>query len=122
MKLRLDNNSLRLRVRKSDLQKILQTGATSEKLIFPSGHTFEYTLSTAAIDTITAAYTESNILVNIPLNMAKQWINSDEVGLECMLSSGLFILIEKDFPCKDRPWEDISDTFFELVNDEKSKC
>jgi len=34
----------------------------------------------------------------------------------------LHLLVEKDFPCKDRPDEDKSDTFTGLVNGEPPAC
>ena len=42
--------------------------------------------------------------------------------MEATLSSGLYILIEKDFICKDHPWEDSADTFFELTDTASAKC
>jgi hypothetical protein len=123
MKLRLDNNSLRLRVKKSDLERLQKEGATSEKLTFPNQAVFIYTLRYDDwSETINATFAADRIVVNMPTKIASSWINSNEVGLETTLESGLFILIEKDFPCKDRPWEDIKDTFFELVNDDNEKC
>lgn len=123
MKLRLENNSLRLRVRKSDLQNLQQNGRISERLTFPNNTFFEYTLTTNTADaTIGATFEAHKLIVTTPLSIAEAWVNSDEVGLEMTLKSGLFILIEKDFPCKDRPWEDTKDTFFELVSEESAAC
>ncbi|MDZ7880998.1 MAG: hypothetical protein U5L45_25255 [Saprospiraceae bacterium] len=123
MKLRLENNSLRLRVRKSDLQKLQQDGSVIETLSFPNAAIFQYALTTNAVDAaIVATFSDNKIVVNVPLSMATDWVNSDEVGLETRLESGLSILVEKDFPCKDRPWEDTKDTFFELVSEEAAIC
>jgi hypothetical protein len=123
MKLRLEGNSIRLRVRKSDLIKLHTEGSIKEGLIFPNSLYFNYQLITDKnAETIDAQLSTEAMTVSIPLSMATNWLNSDAVGLEHTLSSGLFILIEKDFPCTDRPWEDTSDTFFELVNDKEALC
>jgi hypothetical protein len=52
--------------------------------------------------------------------------DTDEVGIYKLINIDadqvLDISIEKDFPCKDRPEEDKSDTFTELVDkDSKGK-
>jgi hypothetical protein len=123
MKLRLEGNSIRLRVRKSDLIKLQKEGSIKEGLLFPNNCAFNYQLITDKnAETIDAQLSAEAITVSIPLSMATNWLNSDAVGLEHTLDSGLFILIEKDFPCTDRPWEDTSDTFFELVNDKEALC
>jgi hypothetical protein len=123
MKLRLEGNSIRLRVRKSDLIKLQKEGAITESLVFPNNLNFNYALRTDGnAETIDAQLSAAAMTVSIPLSMATTWLNSDAVGLEHTLESGLFILIEKDFPCTDRPWEDTSDTFFELVNEKEAAC
>jgi hypothetical protein len=123
MKLRLEGNSIRLRVRKSDLIKLHTESRIRESLLFSNGVLFIYQLITDNnAETIDAQLSAEAITVSIPLSMATNWLNSDAVGLEHTLDSGLFILIEKDFPCTDRPWEDTSDTFFELVNEKEALC
>ena len=123
MKLRLEGNSIRLRVRKSDLTKLQAKGVITETLVFPNNLNFDYELRTDTnIETIDAQLSATAITVSIPLSMATNWLNSDAVGLEHTVNSGLFILIEKDFPCTDSPWEDTSDTFFELVNEKEMLC
>ena len=123
MKLRLEGNSIRLRVRKSDLIKLQKEGSIKEGLIFPNSLYFNYQLITDTnAETIDAQLSADALTVSIPLSMAMNWLNSDAVGIEHTLNSGLFILIEKDFPCTDRPWEDTSDTFFELVNEKEALC
>jgi hypothetical protein len=123
MKLRLEGNSIRLRVRKSDLIKLQTEGIITESLVFPNSLNFDYALRTDSdAETLDAQLSAAAMTVSIPLNSAMDWLNSDAVGLEHTLNSGLFILIEKDFPCTDRPWEDTSDTFFELANDKEALC
>jgi hypothetical protein len=123
MKLRLEGNSIRLRVRKSDLIKLQNEGTVTEALVFPNSLNFNYALRTSSTaETIDAQLSAEGITVLIPLSIATNWLNSDAVGLEHTLNGGLFILIEKDFPCTDRPWEDTSDTFFELVNEKEALC
>ncbi len=123
MKLRLEGNSIRLRVRKSDINALQENGTITETLTFPSGDIFQYQLRTNKTSLDIDSQLISNILiVSIPLSIAANWMQTAAVGIEKTLSNGLFILIEKDFPCTDRPWEDASDTFFELVSEKEVVC
>ena len=123
MKLRLEGNSIRLRVRKSDLKTLQQTGVVKEILTFPNGAPFHYQLLTDNyVDRIYAEVSLDGITVFVPLSIAHDWMRSDDVSIEYTLQSGMYILIEKDFPCKDRAEEDKNDTFFELVNDKPMQC
>ena len=123
MKLRLEGNSIRLRVRKSDLKTFDETGIIKEILTFPNGAPFHYQLLTDNyVDRIYAEVSPDGITVFVPLSIAHDWVRSDDVSIEETLQSGMYILIEKDFPCKDRTEEDKNDTFFELVNGTPTQC
>ena len=126
MKLRFDKNSLRLRVKRSDLEKLREHHFILETIDFPNG-AFEYKLTISDhIDEISAWLQGQSIEVNIPSGIAASWMNSDETGiyhsLPLGMNSGMEIIIEKDFPCKDRPDEDKSDYFTELAEEAPVKC
>ncbi len=124
MKLRIEGNSIRLRVKKSDLNRLHTEGVVHEMVSFIKGFNFHYELKTdEKASNIDAVFTHSTITISIPLSIATAWINSETVGLENTLENGLFILIEKDFPCKTRENEDKTDTFQELMeNDDPLIC
>lgn len=126
MKLRCTTNSIRLRVRKSDLDRLQKESIISESLTFANQIHLRFSLKIDEKLTEVTAYFENNeIIVHLPSQQAQTWINSNQVGIEATNSSGesqepLDILIEKDFPCDDRANEDKSDTFWELAH-EKGK-
>ena len=124
MKLRFDQNSLRLRVKKSDLEKLRVQNFIEETVHFPNGEFgFHLSISDQVMEVI-AAMKPSSIQVSIPSSIALQWISNDEVGIYHTIQFGkhsLDIIIEKDFPCKDRPEEDQSDSFTILSERNKSK-
>jgi len=127
MKIRCVENSIRLRVKKSEIALLKENGRISEAVVFPNGQTFNYGLSIAPqLTSVTPSYIENNIEIQLPQNIADNWINSNEVGIEVNIpidqEKKLHLLIEKDFPCLDRPNEDKSDTFFELVPDKPDNC
>lgn len=116
MKLRIEKNSIRIRVKKSDLEKLKKHGLIRESVAFLKGFHFHYELKIdEKIKTIEASFSSATITVSIPLSMANSWIDTEQVGVENTSENGLFILIEKDFPCKTRLDEDKNDFFQELI-------
>lgn len=127
MKLRTTHNSIRLRLRRSEVLTLEKEHILTEKVDFPNGSSLSYTLSHEVGETeINVSFQENDIRVMLPTNMAHEWAQSQEVGIATSLSlpSGetLSLLIEKDFPCKGRV-EDKADTFWELATpDEAENC
>jgi hypothetical protein len=79
----------------------------------------------AQIQEVNASFTNNQITVNLPQDIAQQWINTSQVGIEVQQNventeDGLHVLIEKDFPCNDREDEDKADTFWELAKDNEN--
>jgi hypothetical protein len=108
MKLRLHAGSLRLRLSQSEVACLGETGRVQDSIEFAPGSELRYTVETdAVIAVVTATFDNSNIRVSIPETVAKQWIGSDQTGIQD--SGKLGLLIEKDFQClhrEPRPGED----------------
>lgn len=117
MKLRLESNSVRLRIKKSDLQILKEKNSIHETVFFPGG-SFEYRLSTSDNENEVTVRMQSHLLeVIIPSNEATLWMSNDETGIYHAITfanHSLDIIIEKDFPCKDKSVEENQDTFIEL--------
>jgi hypothetical protein len=110
MKLRLHNGSLRLRLSQSEIARLRDTGSVEDTIVFESGTELRYAVETdPTIAVMTATYDNASIRVSIPAPAAKQWIESDQPGIE--ESGKLGILIEKDFQCLHRPPEPGEDSF-----------
>ncbi len=127
MKLRTTHNSIRLRLRKSELRSLDQKGLVEERIDFPDERSLVYSLLIVEdLHEIGAQFIDHNIQISIPKSIANQWIHSDQVSISQNIplsdKSHLDILIEKDFPCLDRPNEDKSDTFWELAKDQPNNC
>ena len=126
MKIRCVTNSIRLRVRKSELATLQQQGEVVESLNF-GPRTLTYRLRFhAELSAPKATFEDDLIDVVLPQTEAARWAATEQVGIEHWLrlpkGEQLHLLVEKDFPCKDRPEEDQSDTFFELAPEEKAMC
>ena len=106
MKLRLQGNSLRLRLRQGEVRRLVENGSVEERTEFkPVG--FVYALSVADAETVSASFEANRIVVSVPRAVAREWATSDQVGIEASqrTPSGdvLRLLVEKDFECIDAP-------------------
>ena len=127
MKIRCEHNSIRLRLRKSELVQLRAEQWLASSLQFPGGAVFSWeVMLQEEISDISSSFSEGRLNVQIPATPAQQWMDSEQVAMECFLPLGggqaLHILVEKDFPCKDRPEEDKSDFFTELSEGAPVNC
>jgi len=118
MKLRLQFNSIRLRLKRAEVERLAQTGGVEEAIIVGLGpkDVFRYVLeSSTAVSAPEARLQDSGLFVRLPVETVLRWAKGDEVGIEAFLPVGtqerLQILIEKDFACLNGTEEQNADTF-----------
>lgn len=114
MKLRIRENSVRLRLMKGEIKTLEEIEKMQDFISFPGGQKFSYSLQIA--DEYRATFANNELIVSIPKTEGIQWIHTEMVGLEAQLQlpngDELRLLIEKDFKClTDRQGEDESDAF-----------
>ena len=126
MKLRLRQNSIRLRLLQNEVRQLLETGSISETIAFgiDTSENLTYSLrnSEEAAD-IFAKVADNHIEVFLPIKMAEAWADTEEIGLyaeqKIRDTTDLKIVIEKDLVCLDRPEDpDNKDAFLHP----KTKC
>jgi len=116
MKLRMQANSIRFRLKQSEVERLVTTGLLEEAITFGKDTTLTYFLeASGAVTAIHASFKNNVIAVQIPYEIVKQWAAGNEVGIEVSQSVGnretLQVLIEKDFACLDKSAEENVDTF-----------
>lgn len=119
MKLRLRENSIRLRLLQNEVTQLREIGNVSETIVFGVNPTeyLTYSLRTSAeVLEISAQMIDNQIEIFLPMLIAEKWADSDEVGLYGTQEIGdlavLKIIVEKDFVCVDRPFDkDNKDAF-----------
>ena len=104
MKLRIQGNSLRLRLSQSEVSQFSKTGFVEDSIQFGPGTAFAYALeSMSSLASPQALFSNGWLRIQVPGAEATDWARSDRVGMEGdqPLESGkrLSILIEKDFQC-----------------------
>ena len=100
MKLWIRGNSLRLRVSKTELAKIAETGKAEDAVRFSSDHGLRYAIEVRPTGAITATFAEAAILVTLPKPRLDLWLRAGEVSVEGSQPIGggkvLQIVLEKD--------------------------
>lgn len=111
MKIRINGDSLRLRLSQKEVSDLVADGYVTSSCRFPLG-TFVYSIKTGNNQALSAEVHEGNITVYVPDSLADGWDTDQRVGFDCRTEDGLYILVEKDFQClKPRPEEDESGLF-----------
>jgi hypothetical protein len=104
MKLRIQGNSLRLRLNQAEVAQFSKTGFVEDSIQFAPGASFAYALeSMSSLSAPQALYSNGWLRIQVPGADATDWVRTDRVGISGEQATGaggrLSILIEKDFQC-----------------------
>ena len=117
MKLRILDNSIRLRLTRSEVQAASSEGLVRGRVRFAGSNAFDYVLESSPATVKPEAHFSNNVLtVRVPVMDIRKWADSEQVSIrsEQGLDDGgqLKILVEKDFAClAPREGEDESDMY-----------
>ena len=117
MKLRIRDNSVRVRLTRGEVDALRDTGIVSARTGFPGGHDFQYVVESSPASVNPGAFFTGDVVtVRLPETTVLAWANSEQVSIagEQRLDDGeqLMILVEKDFAClAPREGEDESDMY-----------
>ena len=118
MKLRIRGNSIRLRLKRSEVDRLAAGTSIVEQTHFPDS-VLTYRLNVCDTNVISARFDNGSLVVSLPRSNALEWAGTNQVSLHAEeIISGtdsLSLLIEKDFSCIEpghyRDCEDDEDTF-----------
>ena len=96
MKLKIDHNSLRLRLTADDLRELAAEGVIEETTSI-GGARLTYALEPGTGPAVTAELVDTRINVVVPRELLERWAGSDQVTIQAS-QPPLRILIEKDLP------------------------
>jgi len=117
MKLRIRDNSIRLRLTQTEVDTVSTEGLVKARVSMPGGSSLDYVLeSSAATVKPTARFSDGALTVHLPESDVRHWASTEQVSIAAdeILDDGdlLKILVEKDFAClAPREGEDESDMF-----------
>lgn len=118
MKLRIKGNSLRLRVTRPELDRLMRDGRVEETTCFGLeahsrlGYSLEHNPGVASAS---VRYDPPELAVILPTEQARQWANGDDTGIYARIAvapdSSLELVVEKDFACLHGSAEENRDAF-----------
>ena len=117
MKLRILNNSIRLRLTRTEVDILQENGVVEAHTDFPGDRDFHYVVEASpAVVKAGAFFSDRVMTVRLPDTTVRNWATTEEVSISAsqLLDGGetLSILVEKDFQClAPRDGEDESDMF-----------
>ena len=116
MKLRIKDNSIRIRLTRSEVEKFAADGYIAAHTVFMDKR-FSYALQAVNNDSehLTASYHSDVITMHVPETLKKLWTETERVGFDAWMpvedGQKLYLLLEKDFKCLDETMEDQSDAY-----------
>ena len=112
MKIRIQGNSIRYRLKEPEVVNFKRHGNVTEafQLGNEEAEQLRFVLQQSAGTEVTVQHKEKTTTILVPEQMAKQWTETDLVGFDAIIEIGngkaLKILVEKDFKCLDGTEED----------------
>ncbi|MCB0664621.1 MAG: hypothetical protein KDC80_02310 [Saprospiraceae bacterium] len=116
MKLRLKDNSIRIRLSMPEVDQLIQSGEISSQTMFPSLRALKTLIRVRELDQAEISIINNVIEAGLPKSQLAGWHENDQVGYSWQISldngEQLVFTIEKDFKClTDRPGEDETSLF-----------
>ena len=116
MKIRIKDNSIRLRLTKTDVSDLGKKGIVRCQTVLSPSQIFKYCLKTdSTIPQMHAEFLQNEITVILDQKSADTLTKTDEITVKGFQENGekeqLFILVEKDLKCLDPTHEDQSDMY-----------
>ena len=97
MKVRWNQNSLRLRITPSELAALKQSEPVTETLAFPNGAVWSVQLAFSAVTNLTSETTAARLTLSSEDLLILT--SPDTEGVYFQTENGLRFWVEKDFPC-----------------------
>jgi hypothetical protein len=118
MKLRINGNSIRLRLLRSEVSTFVGTGRIEHTIHFASSDDafLTYALEHEAdLANVVVRHKQSEVTIVLPRQQAISWAETGQIGIYSAVNLGgrgvLDVIVEKDFACLDLSDADNHDTF-----------
>jgi hypothetical protein len=118
VKLRINGNSIRLRLLRSEVSTFVETGRIEQTIHFASGDDafLTYVLQhEASSSDVLVRHKQSEVSIVLPRQQAISWAETSQIGIYSTVDLGgqgtLEVIVEKDFACLDLSDADNHDTF-----------
>jgi len=117
MKVRISGNSIRFRLKQSEVKQFQQAGEIKEVTAF-GGETpdkLSFVLKKGGGGDYAISYQSNTVILQVPTVICDEWTKTELVGFEETINTGkgeaITILVEKDFKCLDGSEVENEDAF-----------
>lgn len=110
MKLRVEEDSLRLRLSEAEVAQFAATGRVAHALVFGPApdqrlvYALECLAASAAASDVQVRYAAGLLVVGVPAALAQEWTETEKNGFSAQIhvaeGQELRILVEKDLDCR----------------------
>lgn len=115
MKIRIKGNSLRIRLSRTEVNKLAGEGFLEEQISFGNSKLVYGLQTSSEFVQLSADFIENKITMYVPHSFVKDWPKNEIVGFDALMQLGdtgsLYLLLEKDFICIDATTEDQADNY-----------
>lgn len=106
MKLRIQGDSLRLRLTQKEVAQLRAGSMVGSSIHFASGRSLTYSLaSSVGAAEVRADFDGDSIRVTVPSAAMAAWADGDQVSISSPSNQPSLVVIEKDFQCLHKPGE-----------------
>ena len=115
MKIRIQGNSVRIRLSKTEVETLSEEGDVEEQTSF-GATSFIYSVKQSdQVNELSASFDTNKITMLVPALFLEDWPINNIVGFDAQMpvseNESLYLLLEKDFKCLDNTTEDQSDHY-----------
>lgn len=115
MKIRILGNSMRFRIRRSEVDALCTKGYIEDRTNFDTEVLTYVVKSGTNIEEPTGQFKDHIITINLPKSLEINWHGNEQVGFSDLTkfanNSPLSLLLEKEFVCMDERLEDQSNNY-----------
>ena len=117
MKVRLLENTIRFRLKQSEVRHFGSDGEIKQITIFGplAEDQLTFALRTSHSNDFHLSFNCKEVVLQVPASVVNEWMNSDMVGIEQSIDTGkgqvINVLVEKDFKCLEHSKNDDDDAF-----------
>jgi hypothetical protein len=116
MKVRINGNKLRLRLKQFEVKSFQEKGTVSETMSFGTGDDQQLKfVMTKGGNTFAVSQSGTHIQITVPASVADNWTSTGMVGFEETVTANhggqIALLVEKDFECVDGSDDDNAGTY-----------
>src|SRR5687768_15323056 len=112
MKVRIQGNSFRFRLKQPEVERFIAEGNITEKVEFgiAAESCLSFALQVAEHEKFSVAFQSNKVIFYLPAGVSDKWASTNSTGFEESIDTGLDrkikLLVEKDFRCMEACAED----------------